>query len=454
MSERKRAFRDMNCSSSKQSIDGTNNNTSEEEDKPVIQGLHVVENANHNRCKPNKFLTEEEKKEKRRLKKTLKVKQKINSLETRIRHAIKRNDPVVEQQSRLELEALCTKTNESHFLDNASQSASGSDQRKEHMTAKKILIEIGKKLYQTFSDEQLHNSNEDNYSKQHQTKCAVKLLKNMTKGNVDKSMFDDKSALLGYTRQKFYERAMLLFKTMEKLRPTSDEEDMKLYGGALSHDKKEIKARIWDQVQCGRIQCICSIGCGPGNDCLGVLLFLSSLYDPNVNTKKFMNTVGCKRIIMTDWSIDQWASAVLTPLSLIIKDTDHFQEGKSENSLFVTSFSDVTKPFSDAINDQVRAAIEKIPCDMYLISYLLSETNGKWQSFFDGLIRTAKEGSLFYFAEPTPWQLHCVIDQFSEVLDFMWLDSSMCHPSLQNLERRTGPAVLFAIKKMLSKNCA
>ena len=47
--------------------------------------------------------------------------------------------------------------------------------------------------------------------KEYQTLKAVKLLKHMTKGTQEISMFEDESALCGYVRQKFYECAILLY---------------------------------------------------------------------------------------------------------------------------------------------------------------------------------------------------------------------------------------------------
>jgi SAM-dependent methyltransferase len=85
--------------------------------------------------------------------------------------------------------------------------------------------------------------------------------------------------------------------------------------------------------------------------------------------------------------------------------------------------------------------------DFYLFSYVLTETRGKWEVFMRELVREAKPNALFYFAEPTPWQLHQVRLLLPD-LDYIWLDSSMNQlPNLQALEARLGPGVLLARKK-------
>ena len=86
-------------------------------------------------------------------------------------------------------------------------------------------------------------------------------------------------------------------------------------------------------------------------------------------------------------------------------------------------------------------------CQLYVISYLVSETRGQWEGFFTNLVDAVDSGTMFYFAEPVPWQLHRLCDLFRNSLDFLWIDSSMYHTALQCLERRVGPAILFAIKK-------
>lgn len=438
MSTRKRAIDHTVTTNSTDSNFKTDEEGKEENSNGIIR----------NRGKPNATLTDGEKKAKRQLKKKLKVQQKIKKLETRIKHAIVRKDTVIEERTRLELEKL--------YLENGGKSSPSTgetigsikrEETKNDIIAKQIILDISRQLHETFSMGRYNDdiTNRIASNKEHQTSRAVELLRNMTKGTVDLSMFDDQAALFGYTRQKFYERALLLYTTMCKLKPKSDEDDVKYHNGnKLTDLQKEIKTRIWDKIRNGRIKKSCHIGCGPGNDCIGLFIFLYICS----NVEMCINGDNLETSVMMDWSIDQWNSAVLRQLPPIMNKTIPVNSNKNAFcNFFTTSFCDVTKALSDVSNEQARVTLEKVKCDIYLTSYLLSETNGKWYTFFRELIQNANEECLFYFAEPTPWQLHILIEQFSESLDFLWVDSSMYLPAMQALDGRLGPAVLFAIKK-------
>ena len=75
-----------------------------------------------NMPKANSQLSDAEKKAKKKLKAELKHQRKVQKLETRIQHAISRNDPIVEQSARNELEELLHLIREypnlCNFLDN------------------------------------------------------------------------------------------------------------------------------------------------------------------------------------------------------------------------------------------------------------------------------------------------------------------------------------------------
>ncbi len=488
MSERKRSNSSTNSiliidqEENDQTIDSIIQKHNQDDNRHGINSSRPSCMDNNSRCKPNKFLTQEEKEEKRRLKKKLKTLQKINKLETRIKHAIQRNDPIVEEETRKELEAFCKDKDEFHTIDLCPSTDSNMSRNngtqfyqesKEYQSAKGVILDVSRKLFAKFSqydEEQIRiptsgdnlgsQENKSNSSlhnsKEHQTNCAVTLLKNMTKGTVSLSMFDNEAALLGYTRQKFYERAMLLHTSMDKLRRTNCHEQRL----ELNCEQEEIRNRMWERIYGGHIRSSCSIGCGPGNDCIGLLTFLSNLHhvDDCTETSSTLHECGLKQMLMMDWSIQKWRTAVLEHLEPILKETNLIPKKFHDNDIFETYFCDVTMSYNSEENDQARIAIELATCDIFLTSYLLSETNGKWDSFFNGLILSAKEESVFYFAEPTPWQLHRLINQFSSLLDFLWVDSSMYYPSLQILDRRVGgPAILFAMKKknvvfQISKN--
>ena len=98
--------------------------------------------------------------------------------------------------------------------------------------------------------------------------------------------------------------------------------------------------------------------------------------------------------------------------------------------------------------------------DIFLTSYLMTETRNQWDEFIIKMVGLAKVGALFYFAEPVPWQLHRLIrmsappdlncdDTMSPLhrLRFVWIDCSMHYPDMQTLDGRSGgPAVLLAMK--------
>jgi len=438
---------------------------------------------------PNKFLTNEEKEEKRKLKKRFKLQKQIHKLETRFKHAISRKDPEIENKTRLDLKQLYAKkkqfdndysksySTESTIIiednhnrlkscDLPDKSCQSDNIDKDEYDAKNIILNVSKKLFSSFAklergcgevgDKQITTSTTN---KKQQTDCAVKLLRCMTKGTIEKSMFNNQDALIGYTRQKFNERALLLLTSMNKIRHFEMRNFDKNESNQISLQLQVIKDKIWKKIEGGHIRHACSIGCGPGNDSLGLLTFLHCInkkksdivkssgdniqYDGG-HEKKDRPLHLVSKITLMDWTIEQWNESVLNSLSSILKESNMIDKEQQEETI-TTCFCDVTTSISDCFNVKARSVYET--CDIYLISYLLSETNGKWEEFFGGIMNAAKAGALFYFAEPTPWQLHRLIEIFSNVLDFLWLDSSMYYPSLQKLDRRFGPAILFAIKK-------
>jgi hypothetical protein len=49
--------------------------------------------------------------------------------------------------------------------------------------------------------------------------------------------------------------------------------------------------------------------------------------------------------------------------------------------------------------------------------------------------------------EPTAWQLHIFRTRYHHVIDYVWLDTSLYRPDLQELETRNGPAVLLCRRR-------
>ena len=133
---------------------------------------------------------------------------------------------------------------------------------------------------------------------------------------------------------------------------------------------------------------------------------------------------------------------------------------------------DVTKPLKDDEVNSPSIAEFVQNADIFLTSYLLSETRNSWDEFYIEIVQLAPEGALFYFSEPMAWQLHRLIKMSTECLisdevadglvedesaakdptslhrlKFIWIDSSMHYPELQQMDGRAGgPAVLLAIK--------
>lgn len=361
-------------------------------------------------CKPvsNKDLTPQERQAKRRLKKQLKLQQKRIRLETKLRHAMTRHDARVEQETRLELE----KFDEKHSLQQ--QECTDSIAPLEETPERTFVLQVCSELQRRQSG-----------TKQVQTEQAVALLRNMTKATQTKTMFQDSDALWGYTRQKFFERAMLVCTSFLKLKPKQENEN-----------ESELKRGVWDKLCLTKR--ICSIGCGPGNDAVGVAAFLKAT--------KTTTGIPLERVVLLDWAMEEW-NLVVEPLRDIVV-PDVIQELK-------TSSCDISESLLDSNgNKQAKELLlnnnkSTTNIDVFLISYLLTEVRGQWHDFVTETIHTSQPGTLFYFAEPTPWQLHRVRAMFSHELDFIWLDSSMNHPELQPLDNRLGPGVLLGRKRII-----
>jgi hypothetical protein len=142
---------------------------------------------------------------------------------------------------------------------------------------------------------------------------------------------------------------------------------------------------------------------------------------------------------MLDFSIKEWKDAILDDLVRILV---------PEFAIMIDCGScDVTAPMDNATVEQY------IDSDIFLFSYLLTETRNNWDHFLVQLVGLAKVGALFYFAEPTPWQLHrlmrradgCLSSATPDIdysplkrLRFVWVDSSMHLPKMQKLDGRNG----------------
>ncbi|CAB9526719.1 expressed unknown protein [Seminavis robusta] len=407
-----------------------------------------------NILRPNHELTDRELSEKRGLKRLLKRQMRRRKLEVRLNQAIMRKDAVTEQFSRVELDQFLREEENELFktqsmnlvaLENDYNTSSSTILPKEHRESEaeqaKAQYDI-EELYQTYYDllekqlESKQNGNSEHYEKtpkacdttngtlikDHQKAEARVLLINMTKGTQTVDMFENSTALMGYVRQKFQERACLAISSLCKLDPRRA-------------DLGQQPPQFWNLLLACRS--ICSIGCGPGCDVLGLVKFLQCF----AATPKDETLVD--RVIFLDWTMDKW-EPFLRPLI----------DGVLIPQKYVASadcvFGDVLRPLSEDCNQTAKDLLflqEEGGVDLYVTSYLLTETRGKWHDFYRDIIDMAKPGALFLFAEPKAWQLHSLMEQHgSTKMEYVWLDSSMYSPMMQALEGRVGPAVLLCRK--------
>lgn len=398
--------------------------------------------------KPNAQLSSSEREAKRKLKFELKFQRKKKKIETRIKHAISRKDPVIEQSAREELRAL--------LLTRADDDEDGGGQLQvslqhdlcppndaQSKAALDEILQIFRMLLASIDDDEQEKVPAERLQ---QTERARHLLRNMTKATQTKCMFKDVAALRGYARQKFHERAALIVESFGKLSPASRETASSLHRQLDSRQREEcvkqqdVMKMCWEKL--GSIQKVCSIGCGPGNDVVGIVGFLRGY---------LKRTDAIREVCLLDYAISEWKDAVLDALIPILA---------PEFASKVTCAScDVTLPMKDALEQCIRDS------DIFLTSYLLTETRGSWHEFFIRLVDIAKVGAVFCFSEPVPWQLHHLLrmstpgppasDASNSGIDssplsklrFAWVDSSMNFPDIQKLDKRSGgPAVLLAMK--------
>jgi len=448
---------------------------------------------------------------KKKLKSELKFLRKVQKLETRIRHAISRKDPIVEQSAREELKKLwATREDVGGCSEGIPFTGSGqidprggptiTDPKRD--AALEDVVAIFRELLSSLTEKQgnekenmQHHSaftseventidpakslesvnsagdvdgecsniidnpeksksrkdTAESSDKVRETQRARHLLRHMTKGTQTASMFRDKTALRGYARQKFYGRAALVIESLRKISPDS----LKLKSSCVPDLQKIELGTCWEKL--GKVQSVCSIGCGPGNDVVGFIAFLKQFA-----LKGNLDENACLReVIFLDFAMKEWKEAVLDDLTQIL--SPRYVQNVT------CKFCDITTPLlsgeSDNIeNGEIWQIVENT--DIFLTSYLLTETRNKWDQFIVQLVGLAKIGAMFYFAEPMPWQLHRLIrlsagdnDEKSEHSDigldysplkklrFIWVDSSMHYPELQPLDGRIGgPAVLLCIK--------
>jgi hypothetical protein len=356
--------------------------------------------------RPNTELTPAEKEAKRILKKILKQKQRIRKYETRLQQAASRGDEVVAARSRKELEdyrnVLLEDPNsiihQPGFQLNPTKILKKEEEPSHIREGRLWMLRLWNKLVLQIKD--------PGTTKLNQTEHARELLQNMTKGTQTKSMFDDEQALLGYTRQKFNERAMLAFKSLDQVKKYPD-----------------FYSRLLQTRQ------ICSIGAGPGCDAVGTLCFLKMCGN---NRKEAV----LDRAVLMDYVMPQWKNLVIDALIPLLS-PEHVTR-------IETSSADVRLPFDEGMNKTFCSSLDFSSMDFVVVSYLLTETRGKWQAFFHDVMKALKPGTLLFMSEPTAWQLHLFLSAYEDhIASHQWLDSSQDSLELQALEGRMGPAVVM-----------
>lgn len=296
----------------------------------------------------------------------------------------------------------------------------------------------------------------------------------MQRGTQTESMFDDELALLGYTRQKFYERAVLAFASLDRLDPSyrnnssidsvsndindinanaNDNDNSSAAGGiGLNGNCIKTDSENDDLVRCMwyrlmKSKQLISIGCGPGCDATGVLGFFTS------HEVQLENG-----ILLMDFVVDRWKKIVLDQLIRMLVPS-HVPFVKTidcdvRDSLLQVQTTEHAMNMNCTSNNNRRAFLELGQASissnrLVVVSYLLTETRHKWISFFQDLLSMLQGSeSLLLLTEPTGWQLHEFLECFSTtennlVKAHVWLDSSRDLPHLQTLDKRNGPAILL-----------
>lgn len=494
---------------------------------------------------PNTKLTSEQRQAKQELKRQLKRKMRMKTLENRIKQAMKVNNQVIIQEARWELQELWKQedsvhTNNSiHATPPSPYLSDSSSTEVLHSVAHDFLIDLCRKLQENHSPHRVGGGDSSERRKLQNDQSAI-LLKHMTKGTQQLDMFHNEHALHGYTRQKFLERGMVLVTALYRLLPLSSSSSSLRRQDDFRHDDPTVnsesqdeamrKQHFWDLV--GQVKSVCSIGCGPGCDAMGVVAFLMQCQHDS--HKKATTTsssssredddsrpnVRLERVILLDWAMEQW-KLILEPLQEMVvphyintldmafcdirerlqppmdlsnyengtetatskwmnqkafqllmteKPTHHAADSPSSADERHSQFSSTTATktsISDYEQSQRKEKLLLYSVDLFVFSYLLSENRDKWDAFCQDLIHLARPNSLFFFSDPTAWQLHRLLLLFPSnpvcsskqdtssrpsdhvnvvAVDWIWLDSSMDNPALQCLEGRVGPAVLLGRK--------
>jgi len=237
----------------------------------------------------------------------------------------------------------------------------------------------------------------------------------MTRATQTRDMFRDPDALWGYARSKFYVRARLLADALGPLRGQDQvgEGWNRGVGSAVLPPLRDggdggVEGLVLDRLL--RVRSACSIGCGPGNDAVGLVALLGSRVTSVSMRKDLQQPTVLDRMVFLDYAIDEWKSTILSPLvdSILIPggyvrsvEMDYCDVKQSLFHCVSNSGAQKALGYICQVKDDREYHLHS-PCDIYLISYLLSETRGHWEDFVTELVYASEKGTLFYFAEPSP----------------------------------------------------
>ena len=344
----------------------------------------------------NVQLSSSQKAQKKRLKSELKFQRKVHKLETRIAHAISRKDAVVEQQARKDLEDLLSSQtddfSQSLYAGRRPQSTDSLYVDPKQNAAIEEVTLIFRQLLSSLDQHEIQRT-KDKCIKEVQNSKARNLLQHMTKGTQTSDMFGDVTALRGYVRKKFHGRAALIIKCLSELTPealqtassASALDHMKANEQIQHQEQREIMSMCYDKLL--KIQRVCSIGCGPGNDVVGLISFLCSQISHYNNESKIngndADKLGCglEEVLLLDFAMNEWKEAALNDLMPILVPR-HVKKIRCTSCNVTQSLLSTPEDESnEEENDKSIAAFVQ-SADIFLTSYLLTETRNSWDFMF------------------------------------------------------------------------
>ena len=366
--------------------------------------------------KSNKELTPEERQTKATLKRQLKLKSRWRKYSVRLAQAQQRGDAALVEQTRRDLASLEKECNE--FDEQLSLEPAKLPIDEDGIPAIRDLIE---RIYLNWQ-QRLASGAAFCGTKEDRHADSRILLNHMSQGTTDPTMFANTGALYGYARQKFFQRAVLIAQSLSRCRTTKLPTN---------------------------VDSICSIGCGPGCDFVGALAFYHSNKDETECSPRPL-----RHAILLDWAMSHWR-ALCEPLGDLLRDENLIKEllmGRCNACKNLDSNTDENSEALGFLSRKVTVGRDGdqspsfFDTDLYVVSYLLSETRGQWISFFDTLVDHAKSGAVFILTDPTPWQIHQFKARYEMLFEYEWVDSSQDEPAMQPLMNRFGPAALVAKK--------